>query len=899
MTDVGGHDGGRALTGGGGADRLPTGTVTFLRTDVEGSMRLVRELGSAWDDVNATHLGIIRSAVESHGGFVVRTEGDAVFAAFPEARAATEAAVAAQRALHEHHWPMDGGLAVRMGLHSGEAHLAGDDYGGFDVNRAARVAAAGHGGQIVLSGTTAALVALSLPTHLTVRDLGLYVLKDMPAPERLFQLDVDGQRTTFPPVRASPATTGNLPDRLTTFIGRAADLAALDGLVDAHRLITLTGPGGIGKTSLAIELARGRADTVPDGAWFVALDSVTDPGLVGAVIARTIGLFDGAERPAADALPRFIAERSLLLVIDNFEHLMAASAEVATLVRASPKSRFIVTSRAPLRLGGEQDYPVRPLSVGNRSEPAGDASLDAAARLFIDRARAVRPGWEPAGDLGTVSRICALLDGLPLGIELAAARISVLPVRAIHDRLEARLPLPGSGPRDAPARQRTLEATIAWSHDLLSDDEKSALHALSVFEAGFDADQAAVVVGWPEGDLALDLLVSLSDQSLIARDQGGRNDRPLAVASGIRFAMTKTVQDVSLRWLVEGGTDAEVRHRHASAMLALAEVATAHLFASGQDIWLDRLAMDHPNLRAALRWAIDAGDVDVGLRFVAALWRFWQMDGHLAEGRAWADEVLAMPGADAPTLTRVHALGAAGGIAYWRGDVTAARDLYRAQLALAETIGDRATIADGWFNLASVIARDDSLESHHCLMEARRAFEEIGDARGVNRCDWALANLAMIFDGPAVAFDSMSLVRDRAVELGDAPYAALAGGSMAWDAHAMGDLPSALRWSLSAIEGMYALRDVASTTISLPIGATLALLIGRPEDAAVILGAFNGLSDRYGVTPPYALSQLIMGVEPMDQVREQLAPEVLDGALDRGQRMTLDEVMPLVMSLGQ
>lgn len=899
MTDIGGSDPGRALTGLGGAGRLPTGTVTFLRTDVEGSMRLVRALGSAWDDVNASHLRIIRSAVESHGGVVVRTEGDALFAAFPEARAATEAAATAQRALHEQHWPVDGGLAVRMGLHSGEAHLAGDDYGGFDVNRAARVATAGHGRQIVLSGTTAALVASGLPTRLTVRDLGLYVLKDVPVPERLFQLDVDGQQTTFPPLRASPATTGNLPDRLTTFIGRAADVAALDGLFNTRRLITLTGPGGIGKTSLAIELARGRADTLPDGAWFVALDSVTDPGLVSAVIARTLGLFDGAERPAADALPGFIAERSLVLIIDNFEHLMAAAAEVATLVRASPGSRFIVTSRAPLRLLGEQEYPVRPLSVGHRSEPADDAPLDAATRLFVDRARAVRPGWEPASELATVSRICALLDGLPLGIELAAARISVLSVRAIHDRLEARLPLPGSGPRDAPARQRTLEATIIWSHDLLSDDEKSALHALSVFEGGFDADQACIVIGSADADLALDLLVSLSDQSLIARDPGGRTDRPPAVASGIRFAMTKTVQDVLLRWLAESGMDADVRHRHASAMLALAEVAATHLFASGQGVWLDRLAQDHPNLRAALRWAIDAGDVDLGLRFVAALWRFWQLDGHLAEGKAWADEILAMPGADTPTLTRVRALGAAGGIAYWRGDITTARDLYRAQLVLAETIGDRATLADALFNLSSIIARDDSLESHHYVSKARRAFEEIGDARGVNRCDWALANLAMIFDGPAVAFDSMSLVRDRAVELGDAPYVAMAGGSMAWDAHAIGDVPSAVRWSLTAFEALYALRDVASTTISLPVGAVLALLIGRPEDAAVILGAFEGLSDRYGVTPPYALAQLILGVEPMDQVREQLAPEVLGAALERGRRMTLDEVRPLVMSLGQ
>src|SRR5512141_973062 len=277
---------------------LPTGTVTFLRTDVEGSMSLARTLGVRWDEVNATHLDLIRRAVDAHGGVCVRTEGDAFFGVFPEAGAAVAAAIDAQRALAAHEWPADGAVRVRMGLHSGEAHLAGDDYGGFEVNRAARVAAAGHGGQVVLSEPTRLLAEAVLTDGVDVRDLGRHVLRDVPAPERLFQLDIPGLRTDFPPLRTSRPSAGNLPVRLTSFLGRHRELQELRDLLESNRLVTLTGPGGIGKSSLAIELGRSLADTVPDGAWFIALDVVADPAEVTTVIARTLGLFDGPERPA-------------------------------------------------------------------------------------------------------------------------------------------------------------------------------------------------------------------------------------------------------------------------------------------------------------------------------------------------------------------------------------------------------------------------------------------------------------------------------------------------------------------------------------------------------------------------------------------------------------------------
>ncbi len=468
---------------------LPTGTVTFLRTDVEGSMVLAHSVGASWDALNATHIGLIRRAIDDHGGVLVRTEGDAIFAAFTDAGAAVAAAVAAQRLIHDHPWPPEASIRVRMALHTGEAHRAGDDYGGFEVNRAARIAGAGHGGQIILSEATRALAVDVLPDGVLVRDLGLNALKDVPRPERLFQLDVPGLRTEFPPLHTAGTALGDIPVPLTSFIGRRREVEDLQELLDGHRLLTLTGPGGIGKTRLAIEVARSRSTASPDGTWFVALDEIEEPALVRSAIARTMGLFDGPERSAADALIPYLADRSALLVLDNLEHLMGATADVTAILRASAGTRVVVTSRSPLRITGEQEYPVRPL------EASTSGTQDSVA-LFIDRAQRVRPGFDPGPEAATIAEICELLDGLPLGIELAAARTSLLPLPAIRDRLGARLPLPGAGLRDVPDRQRTLEGAISWSYALLPPERQRLLREISVFDGGFDPRAGQRPPGW-------------------------------------------------------------------------------------------------------------------------------------------------------------------------------------------------------------------------------------------------------------------------------------------------------------------------------------------------------------------------------------------------------------------
>jgi predicted ATPase/class 3 adenylate cyclase len=857
-----------------GRPDLPTGTVTFLRTDVEGSMGLARQLGARWDEVNAAHLGIIRAAVDSHGGICVRTEGDAFFGVFPEAGAAVAAAIDAQRALAAHDRPEDAAVRVRMGLHSGEAHLAGDDYGGFEVNRAARIAAAGHGGQVILSEPTRLLADALLVDGVTVRDLGRHVLRDVPVPERLFQLDIPGLRSEFPPLRTSRPAEGNLPQRMTSFLGRDRELDELRELLATNRLVTLTGPGGIGKTSLALAVARAVGETIPDGAWFVALDAIEDPALVPSVVARTLGLFDGPERPAADGLARYLEDRAILLVLDNFEHLMAAAGDVASLLRASRASRIVVTSRAPLHLGGEQEYPVQPLEAGGET----------CATLFRQRARAVRPGWEAGPDDALVGEICGLLDGLPLGVELAAARVSLLPVRTIRDRLAAHLPLPGAGPRDAPDRQRTLDGAIAWSHGLLRADEQLLLHDLAAFEGGFDVEQAAAV----HGSDVFDGLATLVEHSLVAREAGDD-------AVGIRFRLLQTIRAFALDRLVDDGREPEIRRRHARAYLALAEEVAPYLPGADQPRWLDRLSADSPNLRSATRWAIDAGETELALRLVAALWRYWQLDGHLNEGRDLAQRALAMPGADARTTARLAAITAMGGIAYWRSEMDVALRYYSEQLALAEELGDSAAAADATFNLAFTRWIGGDPEGARAIIDdAERRFRELGDERGIARLEWTRATAVMQSGDAAGSIAIFERLLAMYEATGDAWYHALAAGSLAWAHWAIGDVSTAGRWLLQGLAETRSMRDIASMTIGLPALSVYALTACGPEVAASIMGAFETLTQMYGIEPPGGLNFLITTQQPLDRARQELGDEAFEVAFERGRRLTLEEAIDLV-----
>lgn len=860
---------------------LPVGTVTFLRTDVEGSMAQVRALGAAWDGENARHLAIIRAAVMGHDGVVVRTEGDALFAAFGEAGAALDAAVDAQRGLHDATWTTTNVLLVRMGLHSGEAHLAGDDYGGFEVNRAARVAAAAHGGQILLSETARALVADRLPDGVTLVDLGSHQLRDVPRPERLTQVDVPGLPRSFPPPRTGGRVAGNLGVRLTPFVGRRDELASIAALTERARLVTLHGPGGIGKTSLAIEVAREIAPRFEDGAWFVPLAEVDDPADVSAAIAHAIGLFDGPERTAASALRPYLAGRALLLVLDNFEHLLDGADAVTAIVRSAPTCQIIVTSRAPLHVNGEHEVPVTPLA-------------EEAVDLFTERARAVKPGWEPGSERPIVEDICRLLDHLPLGIELTAARVALLSPEVIRDRLAARLPLPGPGTRDAPARQRTLEGTVAWSHDLLDPELQVLLEDLGVFEGGFDLDQVREVA--PASDPRrdrLDDVLELADRSLVVAEPD-MHDR-------VRFRMLRTIQSFALDRLAAGGRESEVRRRHAEAFASFGATSHSHLNTSRHAATLDRVEPDLPNLRAADRWAIEAGEGDLALRLVADQWRFWNGFGLMQEGRILTETVLAMPSASAPSSARAWAAAAAGSLAYWQADTAMARVWYEEQVQTARAIGDERCLADALFSMGHVafIADDDEATQLAYIDDVIARFRDLGDERSEIRAAWSRGVLALGNGRPHEALAMLEGGLEAFKRFDDPQYRAMTVSTLGWAAFAIGDVPRAIAYAIEGIQATLAMRDLGITTISLHIGVLIGVLVGRMEDAAVLNGAFDALCERHGVRPPAALDRFLKGSDPFMAVRQGLIPEVYSAAYERGKHLSLDGAVALVVDLGQ
>lgn len=865
---------------------LPVGTVTFLRTDVAGSMDLMRALGHGWDELNNAHLQIIREAVDQHGGVTVRTEGDALFAAFPEAGAAVRAAVHAQRRLYEY-GPSGGRLRVRMGLHSGEAHLSGDDYGGFEVNRAARIAAVAHGGQIVLSSSTRALVAEALPDGTTLRELGEHDLKGLTRPEVLYQLDVPSLRTIFPPLRTGRQAPGNLPGRMTSFLGRTADLAELREILESSRLVTLTGPGGIGKTSLGVELARAEAELFRDGTWFVALDLLDEPSQVRGAIARAIGLFDGSEGPAAGALLAYLARRSVLLVLDNFEHVLDAAGDVSSLLRASPASRVVVTSRAALRIPGEQEYPVRPLLPG----PDGRLERDPAFRLFVERARAVRPAWDPGESGGVVSEICELLDGLPLGIELASTRIAILPVTAIRDRLRSGMTLPGSGPRNIPARQRTLETAIGWSYGLLSGDQQALLRQVSVFDGSFDADQAAAVAG--TGDV-LDDLMALAEQSLVVPVLGEGTD-------GVRVRLLTTIKGFAADRLVAASEGPAARTRHCFTYLELAEAIAPELDGRDQAQALARLALDHPNLRTALRWAIDDGQPTLALRFLPALWRVWQRNGSLHEGRALADAALSMQGAAERSVARMWAVAAGGNLAYWQADHVAARRRYQEELELARELRHEAGEADAVFNLAHVqlIDSDGPAPWAGHLRQARARYESIGDARGVARCDWGLALADMSLGRTEQAAHVVRNLLLQFQALGDVQYYAMAATALGWACYAEGDGLGAASWAIRGLIECYRSGDLATSTLSLQEAAVVAMILDRPAAAAMFMAAFDSLCDRYGVRSPASMERFLGVQTPFAALQELLTDQQFEAARGRGRQMSLDDAISLLVEIGE
>ncbi len=878
--------------------RRPTGQVTFLFTDIEGSTRLVELLGtSGWRPVLERHRALVRTALAAHDGYEANTEGDSFFASFSRPEDAIAAVTDMQRSLSAEPWPADAAVRVRMGLHLGTGELDADgSYVGYDVHRAARIAAAANGGQVLLSETAADVVEGALPPGVSLRSLGSHRLKDL-RPERIAQLVIDGLPHDFPPIRSLDARPNNLPTELTTFVGREREIAETRTLLERSRLVTLTGPGGTGKTRLALQLAASVAEDHPDGTWFIALGTVADPALVPTAIAHAIGIGDDTSRRPLDVLAAELGGKRVLLVLDNLEQVRGAAGDLAEILRRAPGVRMLATSRAPLRINGEQEYPVPGLPAPVQLERLGPYERErlpaamrrqdpeallglGAVQLFVARAGAVRPGFEltPANS-GDVAAIVAHLGGVPLAIELAAARLRFLTPAAIHERLEGRLDLPGSGAADVPERQRSLRGAITWSYELLDPPARRLFERLGVFLGGFDLACAESVAG-PASELGIDVLdglATLVDQSLVR--SGDHDGEP-------RFSLLEPIREYALERLAASGDAERVRERHARAYLDLALELEPGLAGAGQRAILDRLELEHANLRAALDWADARGNGDLALGIAVAIWRFWQKRGHLREARTRMAALLERPwfqAAPAPLQARAHEV--MGGIIYWHGDMGGARPHYEAALATWRAIGDRAEIANALYNLSfcfSLLVVDDAQSQARgaaLLDEALALYRALGDDQGTANVLWGIGVQAYFRNSNEAAAPAFAEALELYRKVGDRTQEAWALHQLGSTRLKLGELDAARDDVREALRIFDEAGDIAGVTLALDDLSAVAVADGDLPRAARL----QGLARRIQATSGTGIASVVQ--ETFETATRPHASNRMDPAeLERLQR---------------
>ncbi|MGH2418348.1 MAG: ATP-binding protein, partial [Candidatus Limnocylindria bacterium] len=736
-------------------DTPSSATVSLLFTDIVGSTRLLEELGDDYATLLSDHHRILDEALAAHGGARVDAAGDGLFASFPTARAALLACIDAQRALAAHTWPRGSKVEVRMGLHTGEPIGSGTGYVGIDVHRAARICAAGHGGQILVSDSARALIGSAVPDTVSFLDLGEHRLKDLATAIRLHQVIAPGLGSEFPPVRSLETLPNNLPRQLSTFVGRSQEIDDVVERLSTTSLLTLTGPGGVGKTRLALEVGAHVVDSYPDGAWFAEFAALDDPALVPDTVASALRVKPHADGPLP-ALAAVLAEQHALLIFDNCEHVLDAVVSLAdTLLRRCPDVRILVTSREALGMAGESLMPVPSMSLPDAAATATPEELERlsasdSVRLFLDRGQAVDPGFRLTGENAeAVVQVCRRLDGIPLAIELAAARLRSLPPAQIAARLDQRFRLLTGGSRTALPRHRTLRAAMDWSIDLLPEAERVLVHRLATFSGSFSLEAAeAVASGGPvEADEMIDLLAHLIDKSLLM---------PEPTPTEARYRMLETIRDYAQERLAESDEAAEMHARHRDWFVSLVDQARPGFFSGAEQAgWLTRLSDELDNLRAALQWSHDDPDgASTELGLASGLWRFWEIRGHLAEGSAWLSRALERSGGEV-SARRASALTGAGVLASHRGDHRAAVAFHEASLLVHRELGDPLSIAAACSNVASIAIELGDVDRARALyLEAIASAEAAGDQRGAA---FSCVNLADVIarHGDSVEADAL------------------------------------------------------------------------------------------------------------------------------------------------
>ncbi|MFL5946021.1 MAG: ATP-binding protein [Gaiellaceae bacterium] len=816
---------------------LPTGTVTFLFTDVEGSTRLLHELGGGYAQVLVEHRRVLREAFASHNGVEVDTQGDAFFVAFSKASDALAAAADGRDALAA------GPVRVRIGVHTGEPLVTDEGYVGIDVHRAARIAAAGHGGQVLVSQSTRELVGGD-----GLRDLGEHRLKDMAAPERIYQLG-EGD---FPPLKS--LNNSNLPLPAEPLVGRKKELAdVLRLLRDSCRLVTVTGPGGTGKTRFALEAASELIESFRDGVWWIGLAPVRDEQLVLPTIARSVGVKD-------DLLGE-LRGKELLLLLDNFEHVVDAATEIAELQSACPGVAAIVTSREPLHIAGEREYPLAPLP----ESPA--------VELFRQRAEAVAPRFD--ADYVVLVEICDRLDRLPLAIELAAARTKTVAVDELLPKLEQRLPLLTSRRRDVDERQRTLRATIEWSYDLLDEDDKKLFAALSVFVGSFDAAAAEAVCG-----ADLDALESLLDKSLLHRRSDGR------------FYMLETIREYATALLDTSAAALELRERHLGHYLDVVIAAEQELAGEHWVATLDAVIPDENNIRSALAFACDEGDAERALMLAGSNWRFWSLRAQLGEGLQWYERALALEG-ESSAKARARATYGLGEVELSSGHYDRARVLLEEALAVLKSTDDDRWVLSGMNHLANAhLGAGNTAAARTLYEETVLLARAMKNERAVTITTGNLGYLALVegrdADAEALLTEAYELERRWN------PRRVPDTGNLALLSLRRGDLQRAREWVVMSLESYAAMQTEVGAFEALLLAAIVVGDLHRLAQASVRLqSAGRALAEARG----YSLSamELAAADDALQRARAALSEEAFAEEWNRGRALSLDAALALAL----
>ncbi|HUP27979.1 MAG TPA: tetratricopeptide repeat protein [Chloroflexia bacterium] len=927
---------------------MPTGTVTFLFTDIVGSTKLWDLYPKAMRAALARHDAIMREAVEANSGFVFKTVGDAFFAAFASPHQALNAALDSQRALRKEQWPEEiGALKVRMALHTGAADEQGGDYFGQPINRVKRLLSAGHAGQILLSQVTQDLLLDSLPPNTNTINMGEHRLKDLTRPEHIFQLIVPDLPSVFPPLMTLDNHPNNLPIEHTSFIGRENELAEAAALLrnpDVH-LVTLTGSGGTGKTRLSLQVGADLLDDFDDGVWLVELAALVEPKLVLPAIAAVLSVKEAGDTPFVDALKEHLKDKKLLLVLDNFEQVIEAAPDVSQFLSSSGGVKVLVTSRRPLRLRGEREHVVPPLSLPDTRlghlPPLEKLTQYEAVRLFVERAVSVKAGFELTKDNASyVAEICVKLDGLPLAIELAAARVRLLPPQALLTRLSQRLTLLTGGARDLSPRQQTLRNTIEWSYDLLDKGEMQLFRRLATFVGGHTFEAMEAVCNY-DGSLMIDLLEgaeNLVSKSLLRHREGSGGES--------RFWMLETIHEYAREKLRESGELEALEREHALYFMRLAEQAEPNLTAKTQQVWLDRLEDDYDNFRAALAWCGAQAPLsshlegrgsqetaEIGLRTAGALWRYWYVRSLLTEGREQLDRTLSVPevvlqacspGSRAKALNGAgtlawrqgdysrarsfseqalvlgresgdkqsisSSLNNLGNVAWEQGDYTAARAMHEESLALRRMLGDKWGIAASLSNLGLVAHEQEDYTSARALLEESLALRrESSDKWGIAN---TLSNLGLVAwkQGDYTAARAMheeSLARFR--EIGDKWGIANTLGNLGLVAHEQEDYTSAralLEESLVLFREIGDKKCIAAITAGL---AGVAVGMEQAEKGTKLLGAVEGLVQSIGAVldrdnrMPYERA--------VASAHSTLGDEIFNRAWQEGRAMSMEQAL--------